>query len=337
MKILKTLSVGVGGRGRWPLEFCRPENGFELVGLCDVNTDLLVTAAAQVGMPGERCFTELATALDQTKPDCVVIVTPTKFHVPMSKLAIERGVAVLVEKGMAPDWASANDLVRTVTAARVPVCVAQNYRYNAMEQTVRRAIADRDWPYYVGEVFHVDYIHHRVRPVPRTLNYPFASVWDMSCHHFDTLINWLGPVQRMTGEIYGMPGSAYPHPNNTSAVLQMRSGARVSYVHTHDAAHMEIIINVHGTRGCLRVRDGAIVFHDRPLENFGSRPPQDVKPVDAPGQLGVLRDFHCYVTEGVEPGISARQNLEVMAMCQMFVLSVSEHRPVERTEMEGRL
>ena len=38
--------------------------------------------------------------------------------------------------------------------------------------------------------------------------------------------------------------------------------------------------------------------------------------------------------EGVEPGISGYNNLEVMAICQMLVLSASEGRRVLRSELE---
>jgi len=54
----------------------------------------------------------------------------------------------------------------------------------------------------IDEPFLVDYLQHRVRPVPVTLTYPFASVWDMSCHHFDNLPCSLGPVAEVTAHAY---------------------------------------------------------------------------------------------------------------------------------------
>ena len=43
-KILNTIIVGVGGRGNWPLRLCKPENGFQIVGLCDIDLKAISVA-----------------------------------------------------------------------------------------------------------------------------------------------------------------------------------------------------------------------------------------------------------------------------------------------------
>src|SRR5688500_19437358 len=53
----------------------------------------------------------------------------------LAKKCIDAGVPVLVEKGMAPNWNDACDLVRAARSKSAIVAVAQNYRYNAMERT----------------------------------------------------------------------------------------------------------------------------------------------------------------------------------------------------------
>ena len=43
-----------------------------------------------------------------------------------------------------------------------------------------------------------------------------------------------------------------------------------------------------------------------------------------------LNDF----AEGIEPGISGRNNLQTLAVCEMLVRSARERRPVERAELD---
>jgi predicted dehydrogenase len=340
-RVLRVAHLGVSNRGLWPLQHCKEGIGFKPAVLCDVSAVALEEACGLTGLNAEAAFTNIDAALDSAaagRADCVIACVPTVLHVPVAKKAIARGLPILIEKGMAPDWASACDLVRTAESARAKVCVAQNYRYNPAEKTVRRAIVDSSSAGFVGARPHfLQYIQYRVRPLPRTLTYPFASVWDMSCHHFDNLLSWLGPIDRMTAHAWKAEWSAYEHPNNTTAQIEFRSGTQVLYVHTHDAARAMVDVQVHGERGCLRWHDdpagGGIFFNERPLEQFGSRPSVPVPVEPSAGETDMLADFHAYITQNVEPGISARANLETMAACEMMVRSVTQGRTVTREEL----
>jgi predicted dehydrogenase len=109
---------------------------------------------------------------------------------------------------------------------------------------------------------------------------------------------------------------------------------RGHYIHTHDAARASLEIQIHGERGALWLQEGRLSFSQRPLEQFGERPVEPVALVDAFGEADLLRDFHAYVTRGVEPGVSARHNLETMAACEMMVRSIGAGRTSTRAELE---
>ncbi len=195
---------------------------------------------------------------------------------------------------------------------------------------------------YVGKPNQLDHIHHRVRPEPRTLNYPFASVWDMSCHHFDNFLFWFGPVAEFTAHAFGAPWSNYQYPNNTSAFMRFENGVVVNYFHGHDSARGEYHLDLHGERGAVMARSDesgrqVLEFSHRPTDQFGRSETSAVSLEEAPNEAGVLADFHSYITKGIEPGISGNNNLEVMAMCQMMVVSAEEKRTVHRSELAGVL
>ncbi len=90
MKILKTLCVGVSGRGRWPLQTCRPENGFEITDLCDLEPSALEAGRELAAIPPSHCYSDYSEALEDAEADCVIICTPTVYHVPMAKEALKR-------------------------------------------------------------------------------------------------------------------------------------------------------------------------------------------------------------------------------------------------------
>jgi predicted dehydrogenase len=333
--VLRVLHVGVGNRGLWPLELCTPRTGFVPAALCDVNPVALEAAREKTGLGAEVCFERYEHALETVDVDCVIICAPTVFHVPYVTRAIERGLPVLTEKGMSPDWEGARAVVSLARRKDAKVCVAQNYRYNAMERTIGLALQDAAHPAHPGKVHLVCYTQQRVRPLPRTLTYPFASIWDMSCHHFDNLLYWFGPIERMSAFAWGASWSAYEHDNNTAGHLVFENQIRGHYIHTHDAARAGLEIQIHGERGALWLQGGRLTFSQRPLEQFGERPLEPVGLVEAFGEADLLRDFHAYVTRGVEPGVSARFNLETMAACEMMVRSISTGQSATRAELEA--
>ena len=112
-RVLRVLHIGVSNRGIWPLKNCTPVTGFAPAALCDVTPTALEQARQLTGLDESACFTDVDRAIAESEVDCVIICTPTILHVPLAKKAIAAGLPVLVEKGMAPDWTGATDLVRT--------------------------------------------------------------------------------------------------------------------------------------------------------------------------------------------------------------------------------
>ncbi|MDB5326729.1 MAG: hypothetical protein JWM57_2298 [Phycisphaerales bacterium] len=332
-KLLKVLHIGVANRGVWPLEKCNASTGFASHALCDVSDAALESAREKTGLPTSAVFKDVKTAMRDGGADVAIACVPTMLHVPMAKLALDAGLPILIEKGMAPDWASAQDLANTTRQKQGKVAVAQNYRYFGVERTTWHAVNDQTSPYYLGPVHLVQYNQNRVRPEVRTLNYPFASVWDMSCHHFDNLLSWFGPMKEMTAQSWKATWSPYEHDNNTMAHIAFENGTTCQYLHTHDAARSTLDVQLHGERGALIRTGDTLTFNQRPLEQFGLRDIVDVKHVEAHGESDLLRDFYAYVVDDIEPGVSVFKNLETMAACEMMVRSITGHRTVQRSKL----
>jgi len=327
-QILRAIHVGVGNRGQWPLRLATPEAGFRPVALVDSEPRMLAAAAELC--PGVPAFTDLEEALKKTAAEVAIICSPTRFHVAQGGRCLAVGLDVLIEKGMAPSFAEAKKLVAAAESAQRAFCVAQNYRYQAMERTVARIIADPSHPQYAGAPFLIEYTQNRQRPHPRTLDYPFASVWDMSCHHFDTLLSWLGSgFDEVTARAFGPPWSRYTHPNNTSVQITHASGCTIHYLHTHDAAINEVRIRVQAERGAILVDGDRVSFCPRGDVQLQHEPTVPVAPEPHAGEAGVLADFHRHCLHREPVGISGLANLSVMALCDATCRSVERRGPVK--------
>ena len=53
---IRTIHVGAGGRGRWPLNRFRDRTDFEAVALVDVSAENLAVARETTGLGEEACF-----------------------------------------------------------------------------------------------------------------------------------------------------------------------------------------------------------------------------------------------------------------------------------------
>jgi len=333
--MIRTIHVGVGGRGMWPVEVLTADPRFQPVALVDVVPENLARARQVSGLREAALFTSAEKAIASVDADALVICTPTKTHAAFCRLGFAAGKHVLVEKGMTMDWAEAQALVGEAAEAEVRFCVSQNYRYNQEVRTVQRSLATGRF----GRPHLVDLIHHRHRPEPRTLTYPGAVVWDMACHHFDNLVFLLGPVQRATAVTHNAPWSPYQYDAGVSAILEFAGGPVCTYETTHQATITDYRWILQSESGALRaLGNGGWEWLPRgELRQFApSGPPEPIEPVPARrSEQGVIDDWYRYLSEGIEPGISGRNNLETLAVCEMVLRSAALHRAVERGELDG--
>jgi predicted dehydrogenase len=295
------------------------------VALTSRSPDALADLAAAVGLGVEHCFPTLAAALDAVECDAVVIATPTVVHDEHVRRAIAAGKHVLVEKALAPTLAEAAQLVDLAAGAGCKLAVAQNYRFNADGATLQRIVeAGEHGTFSIATV-----TMHRYRPTTKAREYPDAMIWDMASHHVDQLVAGFGSVTAASARTWCTPSSIYPHAANLAATLEFASGLTCAYTLCEDARWNQLAFVLQSDRGALELRDGAWVWH-------GAQPPTAdlIGANDAPveiettapwrgGELGVADAFARWLVDGVEPGISGRNNLVTLRACDLVVQSAA--------------
>jgi predicted dehydrogenase len=188
--------VGYGFGGRYfhaPLLASAPD--IEFVGV--VTRSPVRRAELIRDRPGVDAYDSLAD-LAAAGVQAVAISTPADTHVPLAREAIELGLAVVVDKPLALDAASAHSTVEAAEAAGVPLSVYQNRRWDSDMLTVRRLIADG----VLGAVTRFESRFERFAPDPGPPAAGGGTLRDFGAHLIDQALLLFGPPTWVYAEMH---------------------------------------------------------------------------------------------------------------------------------------
>jgi predicted dehydrogenase len=122
--------IGLGVISRFYLAALRDSPSLRLVAVCDSDP-------AKPGACPVPAYTDHVRLLDAERPDAVVVTVPNDVHLRVCADALERDVAVCVEKPLALDVAQGDALRRLADRKGVPLFTAFHRRYNAAVARLR--------------------------------------------------------------------------------------------------------------------------------------------------------------------------------------------------------
>jgi predicted dehydrogenase len=134
----RILVAGVGSIGERHLR-CLKATGRADLGICEINDPLRTSIAARYQLP--VVYSDLESALGDAW-DAVVIATPAHLHVKQMKLALRRGLHVLVEKPLGTSLRGVDTLIREVEESGRVVAVAYVHRTHPAVTSMRKALLD---------------------------------------------------------------------------------------------------------------------------------------------------------------------------------------------------
>ncbi|MEN3284572.1 MAG: hypothetical protein V7607_5712 [Solirubrobacteraceae bacterium] len=106
---LNVIVVGVGFMGEVHARVISDSPLADLRGVVDSDPAVAQTVGARLGV---SAFTDIREAIERTQPDAAIIATPDHVHREAAEIAIEEGVAILVEKPLATTVEDADAMVR---------------------------------------------------------------------------------------------------------------------------------------------------------------------------------------------------------------------------------
>lgn len=140
MSRLRGLCVGAGYFSRFHFDAWRRIPDVEIVAICDTESVAAERAAGEFGVP--RIFSDVEEALDRSEIDFVDIITPPATHLTLVESASRRGLAVICQKPLAPDFTTARELVETVQRLNARFMVHENFRFQPWHREIKRLLQD---------------------------------------------------------------------------------------------------------------------------------------------------------------------------------------------------
>jgi predicted dehydrogenase len=128
--------VGAGHMGQYHLLVYAELWDIELAGVVDVEHDRAAAAAARYGT---RALTDHRDLIGQV--DLVSVAVPTEQHFAVASDFLEAGVAVLVEKPVAPTLEEARELFALARRCRAVLHVGHVERFNGAVQELKKIVA----------------------------------------------------------------------------------------------------------------------------------------------------------------------------------------------------
>jgi predicted dehydrogenase len=168
---LRVAVIGVGHLGQHHARLFGSMDGVELVGVVDVKPGRADEVAAKYGTRAWPVASDLLGHVD-----AVSIAVPTVSHLDVALPFLERGVAALVEKPLAPTVVDAERLIDTATRGGATLAAGHTERFNPAVVAALPLVAD---PRFV-EV-------HRLGTFPeRSLD--IDVIFDLMIHDLDLLL-----------------------------------------------------------------------------------------------------------------------------------------------------
>jgi len=193
-RVAGELRVAVAGAGEQAMTHLVPAllqlPAVRLTALAEADPGRGAAVADHFAVPHR--FVDVATLLEEVEVDAVVVACPPQAHEEIAACAVERGVAVFVEKPPAVTTAALRDLAARAVGARVTTGVGMNFRYAAPYRRVVDLLADAE----VGVPVSVAVRHVASKPRAPLWGLPLlrAFLLAQAIHPADLLLDLGGPA-----------------------------------------------------------------------------------------------------------------------------------------------
>ena len=145
--MIRAAIIGLGKMGMSHAAILGGLPNVELVAACDMDS-LLQSAFKK--LTKIQMYTDYKKMIEEVKPDCVYVVTPTKLHYDMVMFALEHGCHVFCEKPFALTVEQGEKMVAMAKAKGLVNQVGYHNRYIGTFNEMKRLLAEG----VIGKAFH---------------------------------------------------------------------------------------------------------------------------------------------------------------------------------------
>lgn len=145
--MVKIALIGVGKMGISHLSILGAHPNVEIVGVCDTSK-MIVEVLERYS--GYKCFSDYLKMVDETLPDAVFVCVPTKYHYPMVKELLKKGVHVFTEKPFCLNPEESQELALLANNAGFVNQVGYHNKFIGTFREVKKLVNEG----FIGEITH---------------------------------------------------------------------------------------------------------------------------------------------------------------------------------------
>lgn len=326
--MIRVTHVGVGGRGKWPVNLIKNRSDFKSVAFVDINEEALNNACNVSGLDKKYCFKDMENALKSVECEAVIIITPPQLHFEQCLTAIEAGKHVLVEKPFTLSFDQARKIVETADKKNLKICVVQNARYSTINLTLSRIIREKIYGEVSCGILNVLSWRPKVRHSGKVRH---SYLWERGVHDLDTLRSILNsePVY-VYGNSFNPNWSPYEHGAGTHAIITFENNVSFSYSANFSSHLNEQVLIIECEKASLKINGNKIqVIKPESSEVEILEPdPQNLLPEEI-----ILDGFYKYITENIEPPFGGHENLKTIAFVEGIGIASDTQKVINLKEL----
>ena len=224
--------VGMGRMGRHHLEALSRGRTWNLAGIVDPNLPLDVSASSV------KQGRDLRVLLAESRPFAAIVAVPPESHDAVSRICLESGCHVLLEKPICPSHEQAIRLQRDFRRSGVVLFGGHSERFHPVFECLRLQLSR------IGEVQRIEAIRQGAIPQRTERG---GVVFDLAVHDLDLIVRLVGKPLQVTGAV--VEGGTNTSPVSCRADLAWESGAAV--VEASWKPQRRRTLRVIGTHGVL--------------------------------------------------------------------------------------
>lgn len=344
----RVIQVGTGGIGAFWCGAFLPEfvaeGRIEVVAAVDINPDALGNAQSKLGLEPDRCYTDIAKAMDDHPADFCTVVVPPAFHEDVVDAALDHGLHILSEKPIADTLTGSARIVKKVQAADRKMSVTMSHRFDQDKTTLREELRDsRNGP--------LDYLIGRFTSANRKRNswgvfrHQMADplMIEGAIHHLDILVDLAGARCATVSALTWNPAwGEYDGDSEGLVLLEFENGVRAFY---EGAKCTAVGLNGWGQEYVrAECQNATLIMNRRRVERLV--PDSPVTPGEAPqgaeiplldrprwGHLKLMQDFLDWLDGGAPAPTAVTENLHSTAVMFAAIESSRRRQAVEVAEV----
>lgn len=247
-------SIGIGFIGAGDISLLHAKaiqkcKGARLVGLWNRSQDRAKQRAQEFGC---KNYESIRSLVADPSIDALFVLTNLESHLEYTKLALEAGKAVLVEKPVGSSVAEIEEMKRIAGAKNLVVMPGHNYVYEGGMVRTRELVEEKE----LGRIVSAYVMYNIHHPEEVAARYP-GVVRQILTHHSYILLYLLGKPKKLCAMKATLHYKEIAQEDIAMVQMQMENGALAHFCASfaaddHAADPWTVIVKVIGTAGSTR-------------------------------------------------------------------------------------